>query len=92
MKHGIRPRIIDKRANRANIQKATGVAQGVWHLLAEFGITQKLIGDAFPMRQFVFHDNDHLVAHLHVPPVNGSDAGHSDVDHQVCILLKRRRN
>lgn len=51
LKHGIRPRIIERRPNRANIQKATGVAQGVWHQLAEFGINEKLIGDAFPMRR-----------------------------------------
>lgn len=89
LKHGIRPRIIERRPNRANIQKATGVAQGVWHQLAEFGITQKLIGDAFPMRQFVFHDNDRLVAQLQVPPVNGSAPAHLFPQHRLELALEQ---
>lgn len=48
----------------------------MWHQLAEFGITQKIIGNAFPMRQFVFHDDDRVVARVHVPLVNKEPPAH----------------
>ncbi|MBD8556420.1 FAD-dependent monooxygenase [Rhizobium sp. CFBP 8762] len=73
---GLSVRIIEKRPSRSLVQKATGVAQGAWHQLAEFGITEKIIGDAFPMTQFVFHDNAKLVAQIKVPPVNGEPPAH----------------
>ena len=73
---GISVRIIDKRPARTLIQKATGVAQGVWHQLAPYGITAAVITDAHPMRNFVFHDDGHLVANVSVPLVNGEPPAH----------------
>lgn len=73
---GIPVRIVDKRPSRSIIQKATGVAQGVWRQLAEYGITEKVISDAFPMRHFVFHDDGNLVANVPVPLVNGEAPAH----------------
>ncbi|MGV1907476.1 FAD-dependent oxidoreductase [Agrobacterium cavarae] len=69
-------RIVEKRASRTSVQKATGVAQGVWHQLADFGITERVISDAIPMRRFVFHDDEKLVADLRVPDVNGEPPAH----------------
>lgn len=73
---GAQVRIIEKRASRTSVQKATGVAQGVWHQLADFGITERVISDAIPMRRFVFHDYERLVANIHVPAVNGEPPAH----------------
>lgn len=73
---GAQVRIIEKRASRTSVQKATGVAQGVWHQLADFGITERVISDAIPMRRFVFHDDERLVANIHVPAVNGEPPAH----------------
>lgn len=73
---GVKVRIIDRRATRSMIGKATGVAQGVWNQLAPFGITATVIVDAIPMRNFVFHDNGELVANVPVPNVNGSPPAH----------------
>ncbi len=69
-------RIVEKRASRTSVQKATGVAQGVWHQLADFGITERVISQAIPMRRFVFHDDEKLVADLRVPDVNGEPPAH----------------
>jgi 2-polyprenyl-6-methoxyphenol hydroxylase-like FAD-dependent oxidoreductase len=73
---GVRVRIIDKRPARTLIQKATGVAQGVWNQLAPYGITTSVIRDAFPMQHFVFHDDNRLVADVPVPLVNGKAPAH----------------
>lgn len=73
---GLPVRIVDKRVSRSTTKKATGVAQGVWHQLAAFGITEKIIGHALPMKQFVFHDDDRVVAHLQVPLVNNEPPAH----------------
>ncbi|MBV2132888.1 FAD-dependent monooxygenase [Pseudomonas sp. MAP12] len=73
---GIAVRIIEKRPSRSHIQKATGVAQEVWHQLARFGITQRLIDAALPMRLFVFHDDERLVANVPVPLVRGQPPAH----------------
>lgn len=69
-------RIVEKKASITSVQKATGVAQGVWHQLADFGITERVISDAIPMRRFVFHDDEKLVADLRVPDVNGEPPAH----------------
>lgn len=76
MQAGISVRVVDKRPCRSAIQKATGVAQGVWRQLAPFGISGQVIGDAIPMRHFVFHDEDQLVANIAVPLVNGEPPAH----------------
>jgi len=73
---GVRVEIIDKRPARSLIQKATGVAQGVWRQLAPFGITASIIHDAFPMRRFVFHDDGRLVADVPVPSIDGQPPAH----------------
>jgi len=73
---GVDVRIVEKRVSRTSVQKATGVAQGVWHQLADFGITEKVISDAIPMRRFIFHDNARLVADLRVPNVNDEPPAH----------------
>jgi 2-polyprenyl-6-methoxyphenol hydroxylase-like FAD-dependent oxidoreductase len=69
-------RIVEKRASRTSVQKATGVAQGVWHQLADFGITERVISQAIPMQRFVFHDDEKLVADLRVPDVDGEPPAH----------------
>lgn len=76
MQAGVSVRMVDKRPRRSTIQKATGVAQGVWRQLAPFGITEVVIGDAIPMRHFVFHDDDRLIANIAVPSVNGEPPAH----------------
>lgn len=68
---GLLVRVIDKRPERSAIQKATGVAQGVWHQLALVGIGPEIIGDAAPMKRFVFHDEGRMVADVRVPLVDG---------------------
>lgn len=68
---GVLVRIIEKRPSRSLIQKATGIAQGSWHQLARFGVSEKIISAALPMRHFVFHDDDHLVANVPVPFIQG---------------------
>jgi 2-polyprenyl-6-methoxyphenol hydroxylase-like FAD-dependent oxidoreductase len=73
---GVAVRIVEKRVSRTSVQKATGVAQGVWHQLADFGITEKVISEAIPMRRFVFHDDASLVADIRVPNVNGEPPAH----------------
>lgn len=73
---GIKVRIVDKRPARSVIQKATGVAQGIWNQLEVYGVTSAVIHDALPMRHFVFHDDEHLVADVPVPLVNGKPPAH----------------
>lgn len=73
---GVAVRIIEKRPARSHIQKATGVAQEVWHQLARFGVTQRIISTALPMRHFVFHDDERLVANVPVPLVRGQAPAH----------------
>lgn len=73
---GITVRILDRRPERTSLQKATGVAQGVWRQLAPYGITAMVINDAIPMRNFVFYDDGHLVANVPVPLVNGEPPAH----------------
>ncbi|WP_313618504.1 NAD(P)/FAD-dependent oxidoreductase, partial [Agrobacterium sp.] len=75
-RRGLPVRIIDKRPSRSSMQKATGVAQAAWKQLAEYGITKNIVGDALPMAQFVFHDDDKVVARLKVPHVNGEPPAH----------------
>lgn len=58
------------------MEKATGIAQGVWRALAPYGITSDVIADAIPMRHFVFHDNDKVVANVPVPAANGNPPAH----------------
>ena len=68
---GVRVRIVEKRPQRSLIGKATGVAQGVWRQIERFGITATVIADTIPMRNFVFHDDDALVANVPVPAIAG---------------------
>lgn len=68
---GVLVRIVEKRQSRSLIQKATGVAQGVWHQLDKLGVSKRIISAAFPMRHFVFHDGDRLVADVLVPLIEG---------------------
>ena len=74
--HGLQVRIIDKRPARSHIQKATGVALGIWQQLAAYGITPNIIGDAFPMRHFVFHEDQRLIADITVPLIKGQAPAH----------------
>ncbi|WP_199721010.1 FAD-dependent oxidoreductase [Azospirillum cavernae] len=67
---GIKVRIIEKRSQRALIGKATGVAQGVWQKLERFNINESVIDGAIPMRNFVFFDDENLVANISVPAIN----------------------
>lgn len=73
---GAQVRVVEKRVSRTSVQKATGVAQGVWHQLADFGITEAVISEAIPMTRFKFHDNATLVADIRVPNVNGEPPAH----------------
>ncbi|WP_432354921.1 FAD-dependent oxidoreductase [Agrobacterium sp. rho-13.3] len=73
---GMQVRVVEKRVSRPSAQKATWVAQGVWHQLADFGITERVISEAIPMRRFVFHDNARLVADIRVLNVNGEPPAH----------------
>jgi 2-polyprenyl-6-methoxyphenol hydroxylase-like FAD-dependent oxidoreductase len=75
-RRGVAVRIIEKRPARSHIQKATGVAQEVWHQLARFGVTQRIISTALPMRHFIFHDDERLVANVPVPLVRGQAPSH----------------
>ncbi|PSL15898.1 2-polyprenyl-6-methoxyphenol hydroxylase-like FAD-dependent oxidoreductase [Marinobacterium halophilum] len=73
---GIKPRIIDKRPNRSMIEKATGVAAGVWSQLSKFGVSPKTVETAIPMRNFAFYDDGELVANVPVPPIDGCPPAH----------------
>jgi 2-polyprenyl-6-methoxyphenol hydroxylase-like FAD-dependent oxidoreductase len=72
IRHGIAVRIIDKRPARSLIQKATGIAEGVWRQLAPFGVTASLLDDSIAMRRFVFYDDGRKVADVPVPLVDGA--------------------
>lgn len=73
---GVNVRIVEKRPQRSLIGKATGVAQGVWRQLERFRVTASVIPDAIPMRNFVFHDDNSLVANVPVPAIDGSQPAH----------------
>lgn len=75
-RRGVAVRIIEKRPARSHIQKATGVAQEAWHQLARFGVTQRIISTALPMRHFIFHDDERLVANVPVPLGRGQAPAH----------------
>ncbi|GAA0680256.1 hypothetical protein GCM10009104_00700 [Marinobacterium maritimum] len=64
---GTKVRIIDKRSGRSVIEKATGVAAGVWEQLSKFDISPKTVETAIPMRNFAFYDDGELVANVPVP-------------------------
>lgn len=66
---GVKVRVIEKRANRSTIGKATGIAQGVWTQLHNMGINN-ILADAEPMQNFVFYDDEQPIAYLKVPLVN----------------------
>jgi len=68
---GLNVRIIEKRPARAMVEKATGVALGVWDRLAKFGISPASVGDAIAMKRFKFYDDDRVVANVPVPAVDG---------------------
>lgn len=67
----VKVRVVEKRPQRSLIGKATGVAQGVWRQIERFGINASVIADAIPMRNFVFHDDNMLVANVPVPAIDG---------------------
>lgn len=69
--HGLDVQIVEQRATRSQIGKATGVAAGVWAQLSRFGIAPDRGSSAIPMRQFAFHDNGQLVAKVPVPAIDG---------------------
>ncbi|MCW8127912.1 FAD-dependent oxidoreductase [Microbulbifer halophilus] len=73
---GANVRIIDKRKHRSMTGKATGVAQGVWNQLHRFGITSSVLAAATPMRNFVFHDDEALIANVPVPEISGRAPAH----------------
>lgn len=73
---GITTRIIDKRPNRSLIEKATGVAAGVWNQLSKFGVSPKTVETAIPMRNFAFYDDGELVANVPVPSIEGTPPAH----------------
>ncbi|QFT23022.1 Pentachlorophenol 4-monooxygenase [Pseudomonas sp. THAF187a] len=68
---GTKVRIVDKRPSRSMIEKATGVAAGVWSQLEKFGISPKSVASAIPMRNFAFYDDGALVANVPVPEIDG---------------------
>jgi len=73
---GIRVRMIERRPYRSSIEKATGVAAGVWSQLSKFGLSPTSVASAIPMRNFVFHDDARLVANISVPEINGAPPAH----------------
>lgn len=82
-------RIVEKRPNRSLVGKATGVAQGVWSQLTRFGISASVISEAIPMRNFVFHDDEKLVAYISVPNINGNPPAHLYPQGDLEVHLER---
>jgi 2-polyprenyl-6-methoxyphenol hydroxylase-like FAD-dependent oxidoreductase len=73
---GMVVRIVDKRPSRSMIEKATGVAAGVWSQLEKFGISPNSVATAIPMRNFAFYDDGVLVANVPVPEIDGETPAH----------------
>lgn len=71
---GIKPIIIEKRFERSNTEKATGVSLGTWRLLAPFGVS--IPTNAIPMQYFDFYDNGQLIAKVPVPKVDSCPPAH----------------
>lgn len=61
--------IVDRRRERSPFAKATGVNLRCCRWLAEHGI--ELREEAIPMRHFVFHDDEKLVANVRLPLLSG---------------------
>lgn len=66
---GFRVEIVERRPKRSDTGKATGINLYCSQWLAKRGI--ELHDKAMPMRRFVFHDDNKLVADVHVPLING---------------------
>jgi 2-polyprenyl-6-methoxyphenol hydroxylase-like FAD-dependent oxidoreductase len=66
---GFNVSIVDRRRQRSPLAKATGVNRRCCLWLAEQGID--LRSAAIPMRRFVFHDDDKLVADVQLPLLRG---------------------
>lgn len=75
-RRGIHVRIIDKRPTRSMVEKATGVAAGVWNQLSHFGVSPKTVATAIPMRNFIFYDDRKLIANVPVPAIDGDPPAH----------------
>lgn len=66
---GFNVSIVDRRIQRSPVAKATGVNLRCSLWLAEQGID--LRAEAIPMRHFVFHDEEELVANVELPMLAG---------------------
>lgn len=62
--------IVDRRAQRSQIAKATGINLHASLWLTEQGIDLRMA--AIPMRNFVFHDEERLIANVEVPLCAGN--------------------
>ena len=69
---GKKVRIIDKRKERGSLNKATGLAAGAIEWLKPYSFMDEIIRDSSPMKGFVFHDNENLIARVSVPKVDNN--------------------
>ncbi|WP_372599996.1 FAD-dependent oxidoreductase [Amphritea sp.] len=74
--HGFKVRLIDRRSGRSMIEKATGIAQGVWNQLDKFQISPRSIAEAIPMSNFAFYDDAKLISNVTVPAIDGKQPAH----------------
>lgn len=91
LQHNVQVRIIDKRSYGSRIAKATGVAQGVWKQLEQFGVCPKKLG-AIPMKNFVFFDDSKLVSNVPVPLIDRAPPAYLYPQHKLEELLETLLN
>ena len=84
-------RIIEKRPENSRLQKATGVAQGVWKQLQPFGMFPEKLG-AIPMRNFAFYDDARLVSNVPVPLIDDQPPAYLYPQHKLEEQLENLLN
>jgi 2-polyprenyl-6-methoxyphenol hydroxylase-like FAD-dependent oxidoreductase len=88
--HGFRVRLIDRRSGRSMLEKATGIAQGVWNQLDKFQLSPRTIAEAIPMSNFAFYDDAKLISNVTVPAINGKQPAHLFPQGELEKLLEHR--
>lgn len=90
---GFNVSIVDRRLQRSPVAKATGVNLRCCLWLAEQGIDLRT--EAIPMRRFVFHDDEKLVANVQLPLLRGEAPAYlfpqAELERRMESLLLRQR-
>ena len=63
-RRGIRPRIVDKKPKASTLSRAVGINPRTLHLLAESGVTEKLIKAGIKIRTGLFHTGEEVAVRV----------------------------